>query len=201
MQAGSFTLPVANIAQLHVLDAEIQTIEKLEKLKAKEKAALEVDFEALREKKASFQVDFEALQDASRMWFETLTEFKPRMREAVVVFAAEEKERKEREEEEGFKKKLEEEAEALEKKRLEAAKKEEEKARKLEEKMQAKKLEAAAKPVKEAPPKPVKEKQPILPAKPKEKKMDDSLAMLADEKDELWETLAQQEAERKAAEE
>merc|ERR1712084_188876 len=59
----------------------------------------------------------------------------------------------------------------------------------------------AARPVKEAPQKQPKENKPLLPPKPKEKKVDDALAQLADEKDELWETLAKQEAEKKAAEE
>lgn len=202
---SSFALPVANIAEFHRLDTEIQKIEKAEKLKAKDKKLDKTDVKTeKREKlvdKAALQAEFEALEEGSRMWFETALEFHPRVREAVLGFAAAEKERKKQEEDEAFQKKIQEEDEAQEKRRLEAARKEAEMAKELDDKLKAKRVEAAAKPVKEVAPKPQKESKPILPPKPKVKKTDDALAKLTEEKDDLWETLAQQEAERRVAEE
>merc|ERR1719277_2594681 len=119
-KAGSFTLPVANIAEFHRLNTEIQEIEKVTKVKVKDITA------AIREqisRKASLEAEVETLQSVSRMWFETALEFKPRLSEALVAYAAGEKERKRKEEEEAFERQIKEEAEAQEKKRLDALRK------------------------------------------------------------------------------
>jgi len=98
----------------------LKAIVKLEKLSAKNLTW------ALRERiegKPDIEKEYDALMDISRMWFETPLEFRPRLDEAIAVYAANEEERKRREEEEAFEKKKREEEEALEKKRAEGLQK------------------------------------------------------------------------------
>jgi hypothetical protein len=119
-RAQPFTLPLKNIEQFHQLDKELRAIAKLEKLPAK---SLTVALRDRIEKKATIEENIDALMDASRMWFETPVEFKPRLDAAMAAYAANEEERIRQEEEEAFRKKIREEEEAVERKRQAAEKK------------------------------------------------------------------------------
>lgn len=158
VKAGTFNLPVSNLEQFHLLEKEIHSIEKLAKLNTK---TLSKELQRLVEKKEVLEGEFEALIDTSRMWFETVVEFKARLHEALADFVARQQERIRQMEAEALEKQIREDNEAIERKRLEAKKKEDEKNRLLDEQLKERREAAAAAPVKEVPKAAPKDKKVI----------------------------------------
>merc|ERR1712087_1026770 len=110
-------------------------------------------------KKEELESEYDALVDSSRMWFETVVEFKARLHEALADFLVKQQERIKQMEAEALERQIKADQEAIEQKRLEALRKEEEKHRELDEKLNQRRAEAAARPVKEVPKAAPKEKK------------------------------------------
>lgn len=146
-----FELPLPDLEPIYPTFIDLKEIARLEKrvLDKRFLKNLSDEDHKLLEDKKKIEGTMEAFCKRSRNWFETESEFAPRIEKGLdELFKAKADQRK-REEEEALERKRRAEDEAIEQKKLAMKEAEDRRAQELEEKLEAKRILAAAKPKKE----------------------------------------------------